>query len=230
MKNLSQALAQAEALSFDCYGTIIDWVTGLNAALARVFGNAANYRRQELFDAYLAAEMEVEQQRYRPYREVLAEAAFRAGRSLGISVDRAECDLVPASLPDWPAFDDSVAALKRLHRRFRLGVLSNVDRDLFLQTQERLGVAFDFLVTAEDVRAYKPAHAHFERMFREHVSAERVIHVAQSLYHDGVATRALSIPFVWINRQGERNETSATVVAGFPDLAGLADAVDEILG
>ena len=132
-------------------------------------------------------------------------------------------DFLAESLPDWPTFPDTNGALARLKGRYRLGVLSNVDRDLFAATTRKLNVQFDLAVTAQDVRAYKPADAHFERLLTSYGPREEVLHVAQSLFHDGVPAGELSIPFVWINRYGETNETQVRPLATYPDLRSFAD-------
>lgn len=212
-------------LTFDCYGTLIDWETGLRRALSELFGAAGAARQAELFDAYLEEEMKVQQEPYRTYREVLALAAERVAARFGIALTAGRSGAVAERVPAWQPFADTNEALTRLKAHYWLGVLSNIDRDLFAATQQHFPIAFDFVITAEDVRSYKPGHAHFDTLLARHAKREEVLHVAQSVYHDGVPARELGIRFAWINRRGERNTTSATPVAEFANLAALTDAL-----
>lgn len=227
MTPLDQIRDQVETISFDCYGTLIDWESGIRRAfetLAAAGPHPADV--DDLFDEYLQTEATLEATEYRSYRDVLCGVQERLAQRFRLPVSAERQDLLADSLADWRPFADTNEALSRLKRRFRLGVLSNVDRDLFAATARRVSVEFDFVVTAEDVRAYKPAHPHFLRLL-ETGGQNRAshLHVAQSLYHDGVPAQQLGIPFVWINRRGETNETTATPIATFPDLASFADAV-----
>ena len=130
-------------------------------------------------------------------------------------------------MPDWPPFADTNEALVSLKRRFRLGILSNIDRNLFAETARRFDVAFDFVVTAEDVRSYKPGHAHFERLLSKHAEPGRVVHVAQSLFHDGVPTAELGIAFVWINRYNDANTARVHRLGEYADLKSFAEVVED---
>ncbi len=178
-----------------------------------------------LFYTYKDVEAELEAEPYRPYRDILTATAkaIATRLDLPLAVDRAE--MLPALLPTWQPFSDTVEALVRLKQKYRLGVLSNIDRDLFAETQVRLGIDFDFVVTAEDVRSYKPGVAHFNKMLTDHADRESVLHVAQSLYHDGLPARQLDIAFVWINRYNHPNETAVEPLAILPDVKSLADAL-----
>ncbi len=220
-------LSRTTALTFDCYGTLIDWETGLRRAFREILGLTDNARLQAVFDAYLAAEARIEAGSYQPYRRIVALAVGEVAAGLNVPCTTAAAEDVADSVGDWPAFADTGEALTRLAARFRLGILSNVDRDLLARTLRQFPVTFDFLATAADVKSYKPAQAHF-RAGRNFVG-ETGLHVAQSLYHDGVPARRLGIPFVWINRRGETNATQATPLASFPDLAGFTRSVEEEL-
>jgi 2-haloacid dehalogenase len=230
---VDEALRRARVLTFDCYGTLVDWRAGLTAALDDLFGPLPRERMNEIFTAYLTTEALVESGSYRSYREVLStvlsELAWQFDLDIpsdaqGESADRR--DALAESLPSWPIFEDTTESLHRLQRRYRLGVLSNVDRDLFAETQRRIGVTFDFVVTAQDVRSYKPAHAHFrdaDAGLPRYAEAHEVLHVAQSLFHDGAAARELNLAYVWINRYNQENDTDVAPLATFPDLRSLAD-------
>jgi len=223
---LKDILKRADTLSFDCYGTLVDWESGLTASLVELGGPEAAARAAELFESYLEAEAAIEGAGYQPYRAVIAAALRRAVQVTGASADT-EIDAAQV-VAQWQPFPDTVEALRRLKQRYRLGVLSNIDKELFAETAELLQVEFDFAVTAEEVRAYKPAHLHFHRMCNVHAKRDKVVHVAQSLFHDGTPARQLDLPYIWINRRGQQNETEATPLAVFPDLKSLADAVDEM--
>jgi 2-haloacid dehalogenase len=222
---LVELAERTEVLTFDCYGTLIDWRAGLTQSFMTMFGASVEPRLVELFEAYQAIEGEVEADGYRTYREVLAEVARRMALRLALALPSERAGLLADTLPTWPAFDDTGEGLKRLKRRFRLGVLSNIDGDLFARTAERFPVGFDFVVTAQDVRSYKPGHGHFRAMLESHGTLETTVHVAQSLFHDGVPARELGLAYVWINRYSQRNDTPARPVAEFPDLRSLADAL-----
>jgi 2-haloacid dehalogenase len=203
-------LRRFDALTFDCYGTLIDWETGLLAALRAALPGSTR-GDDELLEEYARHEAAAERGPYLPYREVLA-AGLR-GVAARERVDPGEETVArfSVSVRDWPAFPDSAEALAALHRRFRLGVITNCDTDLFAASQDRLGVAFDWVVTAEEARAYKPSHAPFELAFtRIDVPRERILHVAQSLYHDHVPARALGLASVWIDRRSGQSGSGAT--------------------
>jgi len=211
-------------ITFDCYGTLVDWETGLRSAIRQLTGGDD----PAIFDAYLEIEAAVEAGPYQPYREVLREVLRRLADRFGFDVPEDRAYAFARSLPSWPLWPDTNAALARLKSRYRIGVLSNIDRDLFAGTARHLTVDLDLLITAEDVRSYKPSRRHFVRMLAE-TGGDRgiVLHAAQSLFHDGVPATALDIANVWINRRNETNETSARPVATFADVAELADALTE---
>ena len=227
--DLKDLFERTETLSFDCYGTLVDWETGLRDYLAAHFDPDATHQASQLFETYLQAEASIEGEGWQPYRDVIAKAVRRAAERLaGGEVAPVEVD-VPGLVARWEPYPDTVEALARLKRRFRLGVLSNVDGDLFATTAPKLGVELDFVVTADEVHAYKPSHLHFHRLVNAHAQRETVLHVAQSLFHDAVPAGQLGIPFVWINRRGEVNESPAKLQAEFPTLLALAERVDELL-
>ncbi|HNQ24620.1 MAG TPA: HAD-IA family hydrolase [Phycisphaerae bacterium] len=227
LNGLRNVLRRTETVSFDCYGTLVDWEAGLRAALVEMCGPLDAERLAELFETYLGAEASIEGKGYRPYREVIAKAVQRVTESLMPGQGPGRLPDVTAIVERWTPFPDTCDALARLKKRYRLGVLSNVDPDLFALTARQIPVEFDFVVTAEDVRAYKPAHLHFHRLLNVHAKRESVLHVAQSLFHDGLPARQMGLPFVWINRRHQDNETDVEPLAEFPDLASFADATDE---
>ena len=166
---------------------------------------------------------------YMIYRDVLASALSGVAEELGFEPSPAELAAFGGSVADWPAFPDSAAALQRLKRRYRLGVITNCDDDLFAASNAKLGVEFDWVVTAQQAGAYKPSHRNFECAF-ETIDAprERILHVAQSLFHDHVPAKELGLSSVWIDRRrgadgfGATPPASAEPDLAVPDLAALA--------
>ena len=191
-----------DALTFDCYGTLIDWETGIADAL-RVAG--ASGSDDELLEAFARHEARLEAGPYLTYREVLAGALRGVGADLWFEPADEQVAAFAGSVGDWPAFPDSVAALAALKRRFRLGVITNCDDDLFALSSRRLGIEFDWVITAEQAGGYKPRHENFTMAFeRIDVPRERILHVAQSLFHDHVPAKALGMTTVWVNRRQGR--------------------------
>ena len=230
--------ARFDLLTFDCYGTLVDWEAGIIAAVRNVAaahggtpdpapGDAA------ILSAFGAAEHVVQSERYRSYREVLALTLARMGGALGFRPTPAQCDAFAASVADWPAFPDTVDALRRLARRYRLGIVSNVDDDLFAQTRERLRIDFDWVVTAQQVGSYKPATAHFEEMaIRSGIPRDRTLHVAQSLFHDIAPASVLGYATVHVDRPSRGGDSGATPPADATPDATVADmaGVARLLG
>ena len=195
--------ARYDVLTFDCYGTLIDWERGIGDAFeaaARVDG--ITLERAAILRAYHEIEPAVQAERYRTYREVLTLTAQRVADRLGWSLASRRAAFLADSVPTWPPFADTNAALQRLAADHRLAILSNIDDDLLAGTRKHLGVAFEFVVTAQQVGSYKPAPAHFT-VARQRIGAARWLHVAQSLFHDIQPARAHGIPAVWINRKRE---------------------------
>lgn len=178
---------------------------------------------------YARHEAAVQAGPYLRYREVLAAALRGVADELGFEPTEAEVDAFSGSVADWPAFPDSAAALARLKERFRLGVITNCDDDLFEASNRRLGVEFDWIVTAEQVGAYKPAERNFEVAFeRLGLPRERILHVAQSIFHDHVTAKRLGLATVWIDRRGEGSGATPVAEAApdatFEDMAAFAAA------
>jgi 2-haloacid dehalogenase len=219
-----------EALTFDCYGTLIDWETGIARALRAALGAGVPSSDDELLELYGRHESELEAGPYLAYREILSRACVGVARAYGIEVTDDAARRFGASVGDWPAFPDSADALARLAARFRLGVLTNCDDDLFALSEERLGVRFDWVVTAQQVRSYKPNPQHFLVAFeRMDVRRDRILHVAQSLFHDHVPARRFGLATAWIDRRHDRPGFGATPPATAtpdltaPDMATFAD-------
>ena len=199
-----------DLLTFDCYGTLIDWVTGLLAALREALPGL-DADDEQLLEEYAALEADAEAGPYLPYREVLAHGVRGIAAQHSLPLADEAVARFGESVRDWPAFPDSAEALARLKERFRLGVITNCDTDLFAASNERLGVEFDWIVTAEMARSYKPSLVNFELAFETSgVSRDRILHVAQSLFHDHVPARQLELTSVWIDRRHARPGAGAT--------------------
>jgi 2-haloacid dehalogenase len=215
-------LTSYKALSFDCYGTLIDWEAGILAGLRAILGPLGiEAGDDDLLERYARAEAATEAGGYLRYREVLARSADAVCRELGVAPGPAELATFGGSVTEWPAFDDSAEALARLRARFSLAVITNCDDDLFAASNRRLGVTFDHVITAEQVGAYKPSSRNFEVAFeRIGVPQGRILHVAQSLFHDHVPAKRLGMTTAWIDRRHGRAGTGATPPAeAVPDLA-----------
>ena len=216
-----------EVLTFDCYGTLIDWEAGLLAGLRRIVGGAQT--DDSLLEAYARAEAGAERGRWRPYREVLAVSLVEVCRGLGITPTAGQARAFGDSVEDWPAFPDSKAALARLREQFELAVITNCDDDLFAASGRRLGQPFSWVITAEQARSYKPSLHNFElALARAGRPRSRLLHVAQSLYHDHVPAKQLGLATAWIDRRRGRPGFGATPPAGAkpdvvaPDMASFA--------
>lgn len=236
-------LTRFEALSFDCYGTLIDWEAGIAAVLspwAREQG--LDLSDEELLRAYADNEASVERETPSAlYPEVLAAAFRRTGDRLGRAVRDEWAERLATSVPDWPAFPDSADALARLAAHYKLIILSNVHREGFAGSNKRLRGDFAAVITAEDVGAYKPAENHFralETTLTElGVQRTALLHVAQSLFHDHVPAKREGLPSVWINRRHDRPGWGATPAPSdewsydleFRSMGDFADAVDRAL-
>ena len=169
---------------------------------------------------------------------MLSESLRRTGTALGVTVSDDDAAALGGSVGDWPAFPDSAEALARLKRRYRLIILSNVDRAGFAASNRRLGVDFDAILTAQDIGSYKPNPANFDALLSRidelGVPRDRLLHVAQSLFHDHVPAKAKGLPTVWINRRRDEAGWGATPAPAatvqpdteFPSMAAFADAVD----
>src|SRR4051812_26957402 len=213
-----------DALTFDCYGTLVDWERGILAALPPELAG------ERVLEAFAEFESGLESGPYLRYREVLERCYDGLAVRFGFEPDAAQRSAFGDSAGDWPPFPDSHDALARLKQRFRLGVITNCDDDLFARTNARLGVEFDWVITAQQVGAYKPSPRGFEEAFaRMDVPRERILHVAQSLFHDHVTAKRLELSTVWIDRRGGRAggatlPAEATPDATFPDMASFAEA------
>jgi 2-haloacid dehalogenase len=209
-------------VTFDCFGTLVDWRHGISASVELL----APGRGAAVLDAYNTHEPVVQAEGPRTrYRLVLAESLRRACAQEGVPLNDDDASVLAATIPYWPVFPEVGAELGALRAAgWRLALLTNCDRDIVGETQRRLPVPFDAVVTAEDVGAYKPADAHFDR-FRTAYEPGRWVHVAQSYTHDMVPAHRLGISRVWVNRLGERPADPSILQQVLPDLGGLLATV-----
>jgi len=213
-------------LTFDCFGTLIDWRHGIRTTGELIFPG----RGQDFLEVYIRLEAEVESEgSFKRYRAVLTETTRRAAKHLDVDLKADDATALVSTIPYWPPFGDVGPALGELRKEgWKFALLTNCDRDIIALTQRRLPAAFDAVVTAEDVSAYKPDPAHF-RLFQSTFgsSAGAWIHVAQSYFHDIRPTHELGISRIWVNRQGEKDDPSLAdeVIGG---LAALPDAVSRL--
>jgi 2-haloalkanoic acid dehalogenase type II len=232
-------LTDFEALSFDCYGTLIDWEAGLLAVLgpwARARG--LELTGEELLTGYAQVEGVAEAEHpAEAYPEILARGMRLLGGNLGAEVTADDAARLARSVPDWPAFPDSHDALAALGNRFKLIILSNVDRASFAASKARLGVEFTSVITAQDVGSYKPSPRNFDALASEAarlgIRPGGLLHVAQSLFHDHVPAKRAGLRTVWIHRRHDRGGWGATPQPPapvtpdweFPSMAAFAAAV-----
>ncbi len=226
--------SQFRLLSFDCYGTLIDWETGIFSALRPILAaHGKTVSDSELLRLYSELESDAERGDFHPYREVLQSVVRGLGKRLAFTPTEAEVRSLPESLPNWLPFPDTVAALHKLKAHFQLAVISNVDDDLFTYTARRLEVPFDFVVTARQAGAYKPSLPMFKlAQQRTAVAPNQWLHAAQSIYHDVIPARSLGVTSVWVNRPSPRPGSGAAKSASaqpdlqVPDLKTLAELAE----
>jgi len=210
--------SQFDYLSFDCYGTLIDWERGILSYLRPLlWDNGAPVPDEDILNLYSEFEPREQESPYRTYREILAAVVRHFADQYGFRVSESEAAGLAESIRDWQPFPDTVPALQRLKTRYKLAVLSNIDDDLFALTAPKLGVDLDLVVTAQQVRSYKPSLRNFETLLqRLPVPKERLLHVAESLYHDVVPAQSLGIATVWLNRRQGRPAAATRLVAAKP--------------
>jgi len=210
-----------EILTFDCYGTLINWEAGILPAFRRILSaHGKSVDDATLLNLYGDFEQKAEAGAFQNYREVLASVVRQLGEELAFTPSDDEVRSLADSLPGWKPWPDTVVALRQLKSRFRLAVVSNVDDDLFAGTRPQLGVELDEVITAQQAQAYKPSLKMFEvALKRINAPAHRVLHVGQSIYHDVVPAQSLGLATVWVNRPSARPGVGAVKSAeAKPDL------------
>jgi 2-haloacid dehalogenase len=218
--------AAARWATFDCYGTLVDWRSGIRAELERLLGSGEGER---LLDRYNEVEPRVQrEQPDMPYRDVMATVLAELAEETGTELPEEERDALGRSLPGWPVFDEVPGALAEARERgWRLMALTNSDRDLIDASMRAIGVPFEGAVVASEIGSYKPAHRHWSAFYEATgADRDRHVHVAQSHFHDIAPAAELGVPSVWINRLNETGEPAPT--RELPSLDGLADVLDEL--
>jgi 2-haloacid dehalogenase len=212
--------SQFSWLTFDCYGTLIDWDRGILSTVRPILAaQGRNLSDAGILELFAAIERTEEAGEYRTYRQILEAVMTKMAARLAVRISSQEVRSLPDSLGDWAPFSDTVAALKKLKQRYKLAVISNTDDDLFARTATHLEVPFDAIITAQQARCYKPSLNNF-RLALERLSAppEKVLHVAQSLYHDVAPANELGIASVWVNRNERAGASGGAAGAAKPDL------------
>lgn len=211
---------QFQCLTFDCYGTLIDWETGILNALDRAFAaHARTIPAAELLAAYADIEPQVQSEGYRLYREILADTMRRLGKRFGTGFTATEAASLADSIRDWQPYPDTVASLRRLKSRYKLAIISNIDDDLFAHSAKHLEVPFDFVITAQQVGSYKPSLKNFEAALdRIGLPKENILHVAESIFHDVVPAASLGLHTVWVDRKQTTGRKASKAASGSADL------------
>ncbi len=209
-----------EWLSFDCYGTLIDWETGILDYLRPLLrAKGCECPDSQILNLYSEFEPQEQSGAYRSYREVLAAVMRAFATEFKIDWSVTQADGLADSIADWKPFPDTVGGLQKLKSRYQLAILSNIDDDLFALTAKHLVIPFDLVVTAQQVRSYKPSRRNFESLLRAvGVSRDKLLHVAESLYHDVAPARELGIATVWVNRRQGKPAAATKLVDVQPDL------------
>ncbi len=221
-------------LTFDCFGTLIDWEGGILGAVRPVLARCGvEADDRTILETYAEIEAKHEEGDFVDYRFVLRFVMTEMSLRFGFDAEPSELDCLSKSIGGWEPFPDTIDSLRQLRNRFKLAIVSNIDDELFADTARRLEIPFDWIITAQQARAYKPSPRMFEYALREiGRPREEIIHVAQSIYHDIVPARALGLATVWVNRRAGREGYGATPAAAatpdleIPDLATLVKLID----
>lgn len=209
-------------LTFDCYGTLIDWRKGMEVNLGELLRRHGLQSGVSVYPLYLKFEAEEEGQ-YKSYREVLRNTAIKVAEHLNVSITQKEAEVFAASVPSWPPFSDTVRSLKELGKiGYERVILSNIDEETLKETILQNSLDVDGYITAENVDSYKPSFGHWNRFYEVYkVSKERTLHVAQSMYHDIIPCSKLAISTAWINRYSEATPPGINPTYVFSDLRSL---------
>jgi len=208
-----------DVITFDCYGTLIDWESGILSVLKPFLARSGiEMEDEKVLEMYAEFESDIERGDYIPYKEVLRNVMEKIGNRFGITVSN-ELNLIVNSLKDWKPFPDTVESLKQLKKWYKLAIISNIDDDLFSLTQRHLEVEFDWIITAEQVKSYKPSLNNFRFAIERIGNKDKILHVAQSIYHDVIPAKKLGIKVVWVNRRkGKIGSGAAPYVEPTPEL------------
>lgn len=210
-----------KVLSFDCYGTLIDWESGILQAVRPVLqAHDIKQTDAQILDLYAQLESEAEGGDFKDYKSILRAVMQGIGEETGFQPAEAELNCLIHAVPAWQPFPDTVKALQELKKHFKLAILSNIDDDLVARSLKHLQVHFDWVVTAQQLRSYKPADQNFRELVRRvGLPKSKILHVAQSIYHDIVPAKRIGLATVWVNRRKQMEGFGATPPAyAEPDL------------
>lgn len=219
-----------EVLTFDCYGTLIDWESGILAAIKQIIANHnISLDEEQILELFAEFESEQEKGEYTKYRDILRAVVRKFGERLSFEPDLFEQDSLPNSIRNWQPFPDTIEALKSLKKKFKLAIISNIDDDLFASTAQQLGIEFDQVITAEQAKSYKPSLNNFKLAIDKiGLPPKKILHAASSIYHDIVPASSLGLSSVWVNRRANKKGSGAALFASgradleVPDLQSLA--------
>ena len=224
--------SQFEWISFDCYGTLIDWESGILGYLRPLLqGKGCARTDVEILQMYSEFEPAEQAKSYRPYRDILASVVLAFARELRFDVNEQEASGLADSIRDWEPLSDTIPALKSLKRKYKLAILSNIDDDLFAYSAQKLAVPFDCVVTAQQAQSYKPALHNFELLLKRlSIPRARLLHIAESLFHDIAPANSLGIKSVWVNRRHGKPAAASKFVDAKPDMQvfDLADLIARV--
>lgn len=209
-----------EVLTFDCYGTLIDWENGLLEVMRPLLkDHYVSFSDEQILELFAEIETEQESSEYIKYKQILRRVFKNLGKRFGLEPDVVELDILANSIAKWQPFPDTIESLKALKKKFKLAVISNIDDDLFALTAKHLEIKFDWVITAEQAKSYKPSLHNFE-LARATIGLpfEKILHVAQSIYHDIIPASSLGLSTVWVNRRSVKKGFGAT-----PSASGQAD-------
>lgn len=220
-----------QALTFDCYGTLIDWESGILGAIKPILSAyGVQIEDREIIEYYSKFEPAIQQQGYIKYREVLKKIVQQFGDRFGFVPTATEIESLPESLQNWQPFPDTIEALQQLKKKYKLVIISNVDDDLFATTAKNLNIGFDEIITAEQAKSYKPSLNNFKLAFsRIGIPQAQILHVAASLYHDIIPARSLGLTTVWVNRNAQDSTSlpkSSQPNLEVPDLRSLVSLIN----
>ncbi|NET26729.1 haloacid dehalogenase type II [Okeania sp. SIO1I7] len=226
-------LENFEIVSFDCYGTLIDWESGIITVLKNLIANhQINISPQQILEMFAKFESEAEAGEYIKYREVLKQVVEKIGKELNFQPTESELNSLANSIKNWQPFPDTITALQTLKQKYRIAIISNIDDDLFTDTAKHLQIEFDFVITAQQIKSYKPSQKNFKTAIKKmEITPEKLLHIAQSIYHDIVPAKAMGLSTIWVNRRQEKEGLGATLPASekpdleVPDLKTLVDLI-----
>jgi 2-haloacid dehalogenase len=224
---------QFEVLSFDCYGTLINWESGILSAFKKIlYNHNIHLRDNEILELFAQQESLHESGDYLKYRDILKNVVCHFAKTFNFKPTESEANALAESIQNWEPFPDTVEALKALKTRYKLTIISNIDDELFAYSAKKLEVEFDWIITAEQVKSYKPSVQNFEMAIqRMGITPDKLLHVAQSIYHDIVPAKTMGITAVWVNRRKGQEGFGATVPASsnpdleVPDLKSLVSLI-----